>query len=250
MVVVVALAVGCGQAAARNVTVAAASDLKFALAEVVNAFAAARPDSKIEVIYGSSGKFFTQISNGAPFDLFFSADIAYPRELESKGLTMGPPRTYATGRIVLWSLRSEFARTALKNLPASPIRRLAIANPEHAPYGRGARQALEHEGVWDALRPQLVLGDNIAHTAQFVESGAADAGIIALSLALAPPMKSRGSYVLVPQDWHRPLEQGYVVLARARDNPRVKEFADFLAGPAARAILRAYGFALPEEEEK
>lgn len=235
-------------ALAEELIIAAAADLKFAMAEVVEAFRSANPDDRVQVIYGSSGKFFTQIVNGAPFDLYFSADIAYPRELEQKGLTYSETRPYALGRIVLWSLDPALAEVPLTDLPGAPIRKLAIANPQHAPYGLRAKEALQHQGVWESIQPNLVLGENIAHAAQFVGSGAADAGIVALALVLSPTMEGKGAWTLIPADWHEPLEQGYVILPRAGDKALAHRFADYLASEPARAVMRRYGFVLPGEE--
>lgn len=234
-------------ALAQKLTIAAAADLKFAMAEVVDQFRATRPGANIEVIYGSSGKFFTQIKNGAPFDMFFSADIQFPKNLENEGFTAGPTRPYAIGRIVLWSLRPELGRMALKDLPRAPIRRFAIANPQHAPYGLRAKEAMEHQGVWAAMEKKLVMGENIAHTAQFVDTGAADAGIVALALVLSPTMQGKGTWTLIPAEWHEPLEQGYVITRRAANNRLAAEFADYMASEPARAIMRRYGFVLPGE---
>lgn len=237
-------------AQAEKLTIAAAADLKFAMAEVVNKFRANRPGDQIEVIYGSSGKFFTQIKNGAPFDMFFSADIKYPKTLVKEGLTAGSARPYALGRIVLWSLKPELAKTALKDLPKAAINKFAIANPKHAPYGLRAKEALEGQGVWAAMEPKLVLGENIAHTAQFIDSGAADAGIVALALVLSPAMQGKGAWTLIPDAWHEPLEQGYVTTQRAAANPLAKDFASYMASEPARVIMRRYGFVLPGEEGK
>jgi molybdate transport system substrate-binding protein len=237
-----------GPAVAESLTVAAAADLKYAMAEVVKNFRAQHPDDKIEVIYGSSGKFFTQLSNDAPFDIFFSADIEYPRELEKKGLTAGPTRPYAVGRIVLWSLKPELAKTALKDLPSAAIRKFAVANPAHAPYGRRAQEAMQHEGVWEAMQPKLVMGENIAQTAQFIDSGAADAGIIALSLVLSPNMQDKGAWTLIPDAWHEPLEQGFAITKRATANPLAKAFAKYISSEPARVVMRRYGFVLPGEK--
>ncbi|OIP19546.1 MAG: molybdate ABC transporter substrate-binding protein [Betaproteobacteria bacterium CG2_30_59_46] len=233
---------------AGELTIAAAADLKYALEEMGGAFRAEHPNDKMDIIFGSSGKFHTQIQNGAPFDLFFSADIAYPRELRDKGLAATPPKLYAIGRIVLWSLKPELAKLPLKSLPTSPaIRKFAIANPDHAPYGRRAQEALQHEGVWDAMKPKLVLGENIAHTSQYVDSGAAEAGIVALSLVKGPALTGKGAWTLIPSEWHAPLEQAYVITARARDNPLAAAFANYMETPAARAVMRRYGFVLPGE---
>jgi molybdate transport system substrate-binding protein len=232
---------------AEGLTIAAAADLRYAMPEVVAGFRAGHPGATVEVVYGSSGKFAAQIANGAPFDLFFSADISYPRALERQGLTSGEVQPYAVGRIVLWSTRPELGRLSLKELPTAAISKFAIANPDHAPYGKRAQEALEHEGVWMAMAPKLVRGENIAQTAQFIDSGAADAGIVALSLVLAPGMQDRGAWTLIPDAWHAPLEQGYVITRRAQDNLVAAAFAVWISGPDARAVLRRYGFKLPGE---
>ncbi|MBM4220476.1 MAG: molybdate ABC transporter substrate-binding protein [Gammaproteobacteria bacterium] len=233
---------------AGTLTIAAASDLQFAMQEILAGFRSAHPDDTVEVIYGSSGKFTTQIANGAPFDMFFSADISYPRVLEQQGLSSGPARPYAVGRIVLWSLKPELGRLSLKELPAAAIRKFAIANPDHAPYGKRAQEALQQAGVWTALAPKLVRGENIAQTAQFIDSGAADAGIVALSLVLSPALRDRGAWTMIPDSWHQPLEQGYLITRRAADNPLAAAFADWIGSGEARTVLRRYGFALPGEE--
>ncbi|MFN3545748.1 MAG: molybdate ABC transporter substrate-binding protein [Thiobacillus sp.] len=237
-------------AQAEKLTIAAAADLKFAMSEVVEKFRATRPDDQIEVIYGSSGKFFTQIKNGAPFDMYFSADIAFPRELEKQGLAAGTTHPYAIGRIVLWSLKPDLAQTALKDLPRAPIRKFAIANPQHAPYGLRAMEALQHQGVWDAMKPKLVMGENIAHTAQFIDTGAAEAGIVALALVLSPTMQGKGAWTLIPAEWHEPLEQGYVITRRAAGNRLAGDFARYMDSEPARVIMRRYGFVLPGEEAR
>lgn len=235
-----------GSARAGSLTIAAAADLKFAFGEIVEDFRKAHPTDKVEVIFGSSGKIMTQIHNGAPFDVYFSADIAYPRELAAKGLTSGQPTLYAIGRLVLWSPDQALANTPLAALPkAKGLRRLAIANPEHAPYGRRAEEALTEAGAWAALKPKLVLGENIAQTMKFVDSGAAEAGIVALSLVKAPTMEGRGHYALIPADRHLPLEQAYVVTRRAADNPLAAAFVVHIESAASRATMARYGFELP-----
>jgi molybdate transport system substrate-binding protein len=232
---------------AETLIIAAASDLKYAMAEVIKPFRSQYPNDKIEVIYGSSGKFSTQIANGAPFDLFFSADIRYPRQLEQRGLTAGPARPYAIGRIALWSLKPELAKTPLRELPKTALRKFAIANPQHAPYGVRAQQAMQHAGIWQAMQPKLVMGENIAHAAQFIDAGAADAGIVALALVLSPELQGKGAWQLIPAEWHEPLEQGYVTTRRAANNALAKAFTEHMRSEPARAIMRRYGFVLPAE---
>lgn len=230
---------------AGKIIVAAAADLKFALQEIVTAFKQAHPAEEVELIYGSSGKFHTQIQQGAPYDLYFSADIEFPRALARAGLAASEVQPYALGRIVLWSARRDASQMTLADLADPAITRVAIANPRHAPYGRRAEEALRAAGLWEKVEPKLVLGENIAHATQFVLTGNAQVGIIALALALSPELASKGAYFLIPDTLHAPLEQGYIITRRAADNPLAWRFADYMVGEAARAVMSAYGFMLP-----
>lgn len=233
-----------------HLDVAAAADLKFAMDELVSAFGKARSDITVSVSYGSSGNFLSQIQNGAPFDLFFSADIEYPRRLAEAGLAAkGSEFRYAVGRIVVWvpaASRVPVER-GVQALITPEVRRIAIANPRHAPYGRAAEAALRKLGVYDAVKDKLVFGENVAQTAQFVQSGAADAGIIALSLAIAPALAKEGRYYEVPLDAYPRMDQGGIVLDRARDPEAAGAFRDFVLGSEGRAALKRYGFFLPGE---
>ena len=233
---------------ARRVNVAAASDLKFALDELVEAFGRTAPGIAVTVTYGSSGTFFSQISNGAPFDMFLSADVDYPKRLAEAGLAAKDSVfPYAVGRIVLWvpaTSRLPVER-GLQVLASPDLRKIAIANPRHAPYGRAAEAALRTFGVYDAVKDRLVLGENIAQTAQFVQSGNADAGIIALSLALAPALAREGRYFEVPLESYPRLEQGGVILARASAPEAARRLRDFILSADGRATLKRYGFFLP-----
>ncbi|MGA7750669.1 MAG: molybdate ABC transporter substrate-binding protein [Gallionella sp.] len=241
------LAVGQTAHAEERITVAAAADLKFALDEVVVLFKSTHPAAHIETIYGSSGKFSTQIRQGAPYDIYFSADIAYPRALNAEGLGASEVQTYGVGRIVLWSQSRDAGKMTLADLTDPSIRKIAIANPEHAPYGQRAEEALKAAGVWEKVEHKLVYGENIAQTAQYAQSGNAQVGIIALSLALGPELAKQGSYALIPDKLHQPLEQGFIITRRAADNALAHEFARFMAGREVRAIMTRYGFALPGE---
>lgn len=232
---------------AAEVQIAAAADLKFAMDEIVAAFRKLHPDDRVDVIYGSSGKFHAQIQQGAPFDLYFSADIAFPHELEKQGLAVGPTRPYAVGRIVLWSNTRDASRMTLADLADPAIGKIAIANPRHAPYGKRAEETLRSAGLWERLRDKLVQGENIAQTAQFVQTGNAEVGIIALSLALHPALAAAGGFHLIDDKLHEPLEQGFIIMKRAENNPLASAFADFVNDQAARAIMIRYGFALPGE---
>ena len=233
-----------GLAQAAKFTIAAASDLRFALDDVIEIYRKAHPDHEIQVIYGSSGKMTTQIQNGAPYDIFFSADISFPERLKAAGLTATEPAVYAIGRIVIWSNTRDASRLTLQDLVDPSIRRIAIAQPAHAPYGMRAREAMEAVGVWDKVQPKLVFGENIAHTAQMVESGAAEVGIIALSLAKFPALAEHGHH-LIDDSLHVPLTQGYIVTKRGGDKPAVNSFARFMETDAAHEIMARYGFVMP-----
>ena len=242
---------GREKAARRPVAVAAAADLKYALDETVVEFQKEYPEIEVKVSYGSSGTFHAQLSNKAPFDLYFSADIEYPRRLAEAGLTV--PKSeflYATGQIVVWvrnESKLDVKGRGIEVLNDPTIRKIAIANPKHAPYGRAAEAALKTLGIYDHIQDRLVFGENIAQTAQFVESGAADVGVIALSLAMAPAMREKGRYWIVPLDKYPRLEQGGVILAWAKDRQATEELRAFVVGNQGRAILRKYGFLLPGE---
>lgn len=244
------LLVGClamaGPAqAGQKITVAAAADLKFAMDEIILAFQRANPGDQVDVVYGSSGKFRTQIEQGAPYDLFFSADIAYPRALETAGFAATQTRPYALGRLVLWSPALDAGGMKLADLTAPGNTRIAIANPRHAPYGKRAEEALRAAGVWEQVAGKLVMGENIAQTAQFVQTGNAQIGLIALSLALSPELAGKGRYALVPDSLHLPLEQGFIVTRRAAGNGLAHRFAEHMGKPEARAVMVRYGFVLP-----
>jgi molybdate transport system substrate-binding protein len=233
---------------AEKITIAAAADLKFAMDEIITGFKKSQPGNDVEVVYGSSGKFNTQIQQGAPYDLFFSADIAYPRELTKNGMAAFDAKAYAVGRIVLWSANMDASKMTLATLSDPKIARIAIANPKHAPYGKRAEEALRSAGMWDKVQPKLVFGENISQTAQYVQSGNAQAGIIALSLVLNPDLAKKGSYYLIPDTMHNPLEQGYIITKRGSYKPLSKKFAEYMGSRQARAVMIKYGFVLPGEK--
>ncbi|MBP1625644.1 MAG: molybdate transporter substrate-binding protein [Holophagaceae bacterium] len=233
-----------------RITVAAAADLKFALDEVAASFRQTHPGDEVIIAYGSSGKAMAQIQQGAPFDLFFSADIAFPRELVKAGLAAGDVKPYAIGRLVIWSLNLDAAHMTLSSLADPRIQRIAIANPKHAPYGQRAEEALKATGMWPKIESRLVYGENISQTAQFAMTGNAQVGLIALSLVLNPEMKGKGSYSVIPQNLHQPLEQGYVLLKNGANKPLARQFATYMSSAQARAIMVKYGFTLPGEAKK
>lgn len=230
---------------AEKINIAAAADLKFAMDEIVAKFREVNAKDDVDVIYGSSGKFYTQIQQGAPYDLYFSADIAFPRELAKSGFSFSEVMPYAFGRIVLWSATMEANKMSLDSLTSSKISHIAIANPKHAPYGKRAEEALRASRLWERVEPKLVYGENIAHTAQFVQTGNAQVGIIALSLALNPALANKGGYWLIPDTLHAPLEQAFIITKRAQGNDLAKKFADYMRSSATRTIMTKYGFVLP-----
>lgn len=235
---------------ADNFTIAAAADLRFALDDIIEVYRRDHPQQAFEVVYGSSGKITTQIINGAPYDIFFSADILFPERLRAEGFTANEPAVYAIGRIVIWSNTLDAWQLTFADLATDPrISRIAIAQPSHAPYGLRAQEALQATGVWERVQPKLVFGENIAHTAQMVESGAADVGIIALSLAKFPEL-ARHPYHLIDEKLHNPLTQGYVITKHGDDKQTVADFARYMETGAAYEIMERYGFEMPVTNER
>ena len=232
---------------AEKITIAAAADLKFAMDEIVSSYLINNPQDDIQVALGSSGKFYTQIQNGAPFDLFFSADIEYPKNLQKQGFSATAVKPYAFGRLVIWSKNLPANKMTAMDLNSQSIKKIAIANPAHAPYGKRAEEALRSVGIWEQVKDKLVMGENISQTAVYVETGNADIGLIALSLALSPSMTNQGSYSLIPDKLHKPLEQGYIVTKRAESNPVAKRFSLYMDSKQARQIMVRYGFVLPSD---
>ncbi len=233
---------------AEEIAVAAASDLNFAIKDLVAEYEKAT-GHHVKLSLGSSGNFYAQIQNGAPFDLYFSADIGYPKKLEEAGLTVpGSLYRYAVGRIVLWTNHSSHRDVGkgLEILRDPAIKKIAIANPKHAPYGRAAVAAMQHFKVYDEAKDRLVLGENISQAAQFIESGACDIGVIALSLALAPTMKAAGTYWEIPSEAHPPLEQGAAILKSSKQQKTAQQFLEFMQSAQGQEIMRRYGFTLPQ----
>ncbi len=236
--------------AAREITVAAASDLSFAFKEITALFEQTT-GTHVKLSLGSSGNFFSQIQNGAPYDLYFSADSRYPHKLVESGHAVASSLyIYAVGRIVLWvpTLSAlPIEQRGLEVLLDPTVKKIAIANPKHAPYGRAAVAAMEHALLYDRAKDRLVLGENVSQASQFVESGAADIGIIALSLALAPPMQAAGRYKEIPAEVHPPLVQGAALLAGASHPVEAQAFLSFLQSTEGRAIMTRYGFVVPDK---
>ncbi|WP_201155424.1 molybdate ABC transporter substrate-binding protein [Rhodobaculum claviforme] len=246
----VLLALAAAPARADAPVVAAASDLQFAVAEIAAAFEA-ETGMRVRLSLGSTGNFARQIRAGAPFEIFMAADEAFIADLHADGLTRDAGDLYAIGRLVVMAPHGSalVPDAGLDNLAAlmaaGGITRFAIANPDHAPYGMRAREALMARGLWADLQPALVLGENVSQAAQFALSGNAEGGIIAYSLALAPQVAARGTHVLIPEALHEPLRQRMALLNGAGEV--AEAFYAYLMAPPARAIMARYGFVLPAE---
>jgi molybdate transport system substrate-binding protein len=244
-------------ASAEQLTIAAAADLNYALKDLSARFEQ-QTGNKVALSFGASGNLYAQIQNGAPYDLFFSADASYPEKLAEAGLIdKSSLRPYATGHLVLWlpQTMSAFAihggatRERIAQLLLRPeVKRIAIANPEHAPYGRAAMSALQQLGVEDKVKGKLVLGENVSQAVQFAQSGNAQTALISLSLALSPPMKSAGDYWELPADSYPEIEQVAGIIAASRHKEAARAFLEFVQSGEGAAILKRYGFAVPTQK--
>ena len=234
---------------------AAAADMSTALPQLVASYTK-KTGQAVKLSFGSSGNLTNQIRNGAPFDVFFSADEEYPQQLIAEGLASRSKSKdtlyrYAIGRLVLWvpgDSPLDLSKLGMQALLDPSVKKISIANPAHAPYGRAAEAALRHFGIYDQVSSRLVLGENVSQAAQFVESGNAQAGLIALSHALAPALKEKGRYWTVPLDAYPTLNQAAVVLSRSKQQDAARKFLDFLRSPEAASLLTSYGFSLPAEK--
>jgi molybdate transport system substrate-binding protein len=241
-------------AGAETVTIAAAADLTYCIEDLNRSYQQSHPDTELKLSVGSSGNFSAQIQNGAPFDVFLSADIQYPKNLSNGGFVDPSTLTvYAVGRIVLWTTKPETVNLdrgleVLRDRTA--VKKIAIANPEHAPYGRAAKAVLENSGLWTEVQDRIVQGENIAQTAQFVQTGNADAGFVALSLVLSPNLKNTGRYFEVDPKLYPRLEQAMVLTTTGSKRPMARAYFQFLRSPAARKIFDQYGFTLPTNESE
>jgi molybdate transport system substrate-binding protein len=239
-----------GLAAAQQIIVAAAADMSAALPQLAAAYTK-ETGQPVKLSFGSSGNLTNQIRNGGPFDVFFSADEEYPRQLIAEGLASKDTLyRYAVGRLVLWVPSDsplDLSKMGIKAVLDPSVKKIAIANPATAPYGRAAEAALRHFAIYDQVSNRLVLGENVSQAAQFVESGNAQAGLIALSHTLAPALKDKGRYWTVPLDAYPTLNQAVVVLSRSKHQDAARKFLEFLRGAEASSLLRSYGFSLPAE---
>jgi len=241
---ILGIALICQLCAAQEITVATAADLQSAMQDVAARFER-ETGKKVKVIFGSSGNFFQQIQNGAPFDMFFSANLDYPKKLEAAGLIAnGSYYQYAKGKIVVWVPNDSKIdlNSGLKALIDPNVKKIAIANPLHAPYGQAAVSAMQKEGIYDKAKDKFVLGENISQTASFVVSGSADIGVVALSLALSPNMKDKGRYKEIPTDEYLPIEQACVILSSSKNKEIAQQFLSYFKSAAVDDLLAGYGF--------
>lgn len=232
-----------------DVTIAAASNLVYALESLKKVFAAAHPDIPIKTITGASGTLFAQIKGGAPYDVFMSADVEYPHALVREKLGLDASVTvFARGRLAFWAPRFDVAGKDLAGVVLDlRLKKIALANPKTAPYGRAAKTVLERLGQWkDDHSARWVYGENISQTAQFVDSGNADAGFVALSLLRSPRFRNDSHYLLIPEDWHAPLDHAAVITRHGEGNPDVREFVAFLRSTAARKVCEEFGYSVPD----
>lgn len=234
---------GATPALAEQALVAVAANFVPPFREVVMEFEKSTGHT-LQVASGSSGNFHAQIKNGAPFDVFFSADNERPRLLEDEGLGVKGSRfTYAIGRLVLWSPDPDFVK-GKDTLRSEHFKHLAITNPKTAPYGVAAMQAMQKLGIWEKLQPRIVMGENLGQTMGFIESGNAELGFVALSQVIDPKIKGKGGRWDVPTDLHEPIKQDVILLKRGKENPAAKALMEFMGGPQAKAIIERYGYAL------
>jgi molybdate transport system substrate-binding protein len=227
-----------------KVAIAAAANLVYVLDALNAAYARTAPGTAVTVATGASGSLFAQIGNGAPFDVFLSADTDYPRRLvEAHQADAGSLRTFAVGRMVLWTTNPRLELATVADAVRDPaVKKIAIANPQTAPYGRAAREALEKLGCWTQVQSKLVMGESISQTAQFVETGNADLGFVALSIVLSPQLKERGRWIEVPASLHAPLDHAAVLTNRGAQNPEARRYLEFLRSEPAQKILREFGY--------
>jgi molybdate transport system substrate-binding protein len=228
-----------------QITVACSANMQFAMQQIDSAFA--KQGGTAKVVYGASGTLATQIKNGAPFDVFVSADMTYPDSIRAWKLSADAPRIYAFGKLVLWSLRPGIAEKGMAGLKDPAIRAIALADPAHAPYGRESIRALKNAGVYDSVSKRLVFGENISQAAQYVVTGAADIGFCAKSIVLSDLMKGKGAWRDVDSALYNRIAQGVVICKHSADAhaEMSRRFVAFLLGPESRAVLTKFGYSLP-----
>lgn len=232
-------------AQAQKVNVAAAANLRYVLEEIMTAYVKQNPKAKVNITFGSSGTLVQQILNGASFDFFMAADNEFPVKLKEKGVTTGAMSTYAFGKLAIYSTTIDVAHKGLDALKESSVNKIAIANPETAPYGNRSVELLKKQGLYDLLKSKIVIGENISQAAQFAFTGNAEIGFVALSLALAPEMAGKGNYYIIPQKMYAPVEQACILIKTPVLNTEAAKFKKFVLSPQTKAIWEKYGYSVP-----
>ncbi len=229
--------------------ITAAADLVYCFKEMEAAFEKKNPGEKLTIAYGSSGKAYTQISNGAPYDMYFSANMEYVQKLKDAGLAVTNPKPYAYGRIGIWTKKTSGIDVS-KGLPIlldPKVKKISLPDPAHAPYGVAAVNALKSQNYLEKVKSKFALGENATQSAQFAQSGAAEVALLPISLGYSDVLKKEGNYYLLPGSWHNDIVQGYAILKGGKDNPTAKKFEEFVSSKEAREIFKKYGFVLPNE---
>jgi molybdate transport system substrate-binding protein len=247
--ILLSLAITASSLLAGEAKIAAAADLVYAFKEIKILFEKQNPGEKLSIAYGSSGKAFTQIKNGAPYDMFFSADMGYVQKLKEAGLAVTNPKPYAYGRVGIWATKKSGIDVSkgLSILTDPKVKKISLPDPSHAPYGVAAINALKSQKQYDKVKDKFVLGENATQAAQFAQSGAAEVALIPISLGYSELLKKEGNFYLMPANWHNEIIQGYAILKQGKDNPTAKKFESFVATREAREIFKKYGFVLPNE---
>jgi len=232
---------------AQKVNVAAAANLRYVLEEIKTAYVKQHPKAKVNLTFGASGMLVQQIMNGASFDFFMAADNDFPLKLKDKGLTTGAMSTYAFGKLALYSITLDVDKKGLAALKDPSVKKIAIANPETAPYGERSVELLKSQKLYEQLKSKIVLGENISQAAQFAFTGNAEIGFIALSLALAPEMTGKGNYYVVPQSLYKPIEQACILIKTPVLNTEASKFRKFVLSPETKSIWVKYGYSVTEK---
>ena len=230
-------------AQSQTLTLAVAANFRDPMNEIIRAFRKENPDIAVRPVFGSSGSLYQQISHNAPFDIYFSANTRYPDELFKQGRACDTPKIYALGKLILWS-RDQQVDNGMKVLKDKNIRKIAIANPDLAPYGKGAVESLRHAGIYEVVQNKLVIADNIAQAAQFTISGNADAGLLAYSQLYSPAINGKGSYYVIPENYYNPIQQAVVVVCSDKKNTAAVQFMDYMKSKTAEKIILRYGYGL------
>ena len=234
-------------ATAQKVNIAAAANLRYVLEEIKTVYVKQHPKAKVNITFGASGMLVQQIMNGASFDFFMAADNDFPLKLKDKGLTTGAMSTYAFGKLALYSITLDVDKKGLAALKDPSVKKIAIANPETAPYGERSVELLKSQKLYEQLKSKIVLGENISQAAQFAFTGNAEIGFIALSLALAPEMTGKGNYYVVPQSLYKPIEQACILIKTPVLNTEASKFRKFVLSPETKSIWVKYGYSVTEK---